>query len=283
MVSNDEALELPTTTLPATTAEVSPQDIIVSTETTTLWGTNDPAQIIERASNIATALAKVIRAKKLMVKIKGREYVRIEGWTLLGSILGVYPVCIFSQPIGPPGAPNGYEARVEARTRDGRIVGAAEAQCSREEKSWSDRDDFALRSMAQTRASGKVLRIVLGFVMVLAGYEATPEEEMPSDLPREVQERAAERSVTRQSITIELLAKLVRICGKDDPWLEPATINSMAKLEVLRKTFGSSDKTVIRAIPDEQFIKAYRENFDDILESMFTPSTPPAVTDAEVF
>lgn len=38
---------------------------------------------------------------------------------------------------------------------------------------------FQLRSMAQTRASSKVHRTVLAFVPVLAGYSATPAEEMP--------------------------------------------------------------------------------------------------------
>jgi hypothetical protein len=34
--------------------------------------------------------------------------------------------------------------------------------------------------MAQTRATSKALRVPLGFIVVLAGYEATPEEEMPT-------------------------------------------------------------------------------------------------------
>jgi hypothetical protein len=35
--------------------------------------------------------------------------------------------------------------------------------------------------MAQTRAAGKVLRLLLGWVMTLAGYEPTPAEEMTHD------------------------------------------------------------------------------------------------------
>ena len=35
--------------------------------------------------------------------------------------------------------------------------------------------------MAQTRATSKALRLPLGFVMTLAGLEATPAEEMPQD------------------------------------------------------------------------------------------------------
>jgi hypothetical protein len=35
--------------------------------------------------------------------------------------------------------------------------------------------------MSQTRATSKVLRQPLGFVMHLAGFDATPAEEMPAD------------------------------------------------------------------------------------------------------
>ena len=51
--------------------------------------------------------------------------------------------------------------------------------CSRGERTWAKRDDYALRSMAQTRAISKAMRGPLGFVMTLAGFEATPLEEMP--------------------------------------------------------------------------------------------------------
>ena len=139
----------------------------------TLFGTDDPNAIIKSAHEKANALADVVRSRKLASTISGREYVRLEGWTLLGSLLGVFPVCIWTRHLD-----QGWEARVEARTLDGRVVGAAEAQCTRDEKTWATRAEYALRSMAQTRASSKALRLPLGFIMALAGYEATPAEEM---------------------------------------------------------------------------------------------------------
>jgi hypothetical protein len=89
-------------------------------------------------------------------------------------MLGVFPVCVWTRQME-----DGWEARVEARTRAGEIVGAAEAECLRSEKTWANRDDYALRSMAQTRATSKALRQPLGFVMQLAGFNPTPAEEMP--------------------------------------------------------------------------------------------------------
>ena len=64
-------------------------------------------------------------------------------------------------------------------------VGAAESMCSRSESKWKTSDDYAVRSMAQTRAVSKALRLPLGFIMELAGYSATPAEEIPTEQPRQ--------------------------------------------------------------------------------------------------
>ena len=153
----------------------------------TLFRTDEPNAIVERASAQANALAKVIKKQRLAVNIGGREHVRIEGWTLLGTMLGVFPVVVWTRPYMDVG----WEARVEARTLAGAIVGAAEAECLRLEDNWQDRPDYALRSMAQTRAVSKAMRLPLGFIMAMAGYEATPAEEMdgvkPSQAPRQAE------------------------------------------------------------------------------------------------
>jgi len=142
----------------------------------TLFRSDEPNEIVARAAETANALTKVVEQRKLTVSIQGRKHVLVEGWTLLGSLLGVFPVCVWSRQLE-----NGWEARVEARTLDGRTVGAAEAMCLRSERTWAKRDDFALRSMAQTRATSKALRQPLGFVMVMGGYSATPAEEMAAE------------------------------------------------------------------------------------------------------
>ena len=163
------------------TAEVVPYE---GAAPVTLFGTDDPSDIIKIATEKAEVLARVIRSRKLASIISGREYVRLEGWTLLGTMLGVFPICVWSRQIE-----NGWEARAEARTLDGKLVGAAEAQCARDENTWKSRSDYALRSMAQTRASSKALRLPLGFVMALAGYDPTPAEEIDEG-PRPTQPTA---------------------------------------------------------------------------------------------
>jgi hypothetical protein len=148
----------------------------------TLFRTDDPVEVIERATKAADALKKVIAQRGMVQNIQGREHVLVAGWQTLGSMLGVVPVVAWTRPLEDN---NGWEARVEARTLDGRTVGAAEAMCTKDERTWKKRDDYALRSMAQTRATSKALRGPLGFIITLAGYSDTPAEEMPSDPIRE--------------------------------------------------------------------------------------------------
>lgn len=155
---------------------------------TGLFGAVEPAQVVTKAAAVATALRDVIEKQGLISSISGKKYPKCEAWTLLGTMLGVFPVLVWTKPVE-----GGWEARVEARTKDGSIVGAAEAQCLKSENNWKNRDDFALRSMAQTRATAKCLRMPLGFVMTLAGYEVTPAEEMATDHPQQRSNRPQER------------------------------------------------------------------------------------------
>lgn len=141
-----------------------------------LFGDKKPGEIVQHATEVANALTQVIKSKGLAKRIGNREYLVVEAWTLLGSMLGVFPVCEWTRQIE-----GGWEARVEARTLSGAVVGAAEAECLKSESNWKNRDDYALRSMAQTRATAKALRLPLGFIVVLAGFEATPADEMPDN------------------------------------------------------------------------------------------------------
>lgn len=143
------------------------------THAVNLFGDATPATVIERATEAANALAAVIEDKRLYKQIGQKKHVYVEGWTLLGSMLGVFPIVEWTRQ-----TEDGWEARVVAKTMGGMEIGAAEGMCSRKEQTWKNRDDFAIRSMAQTRAVSKALRHPLGFIMTLAGYEATPESEM---------------------------------------------------------------------------------------------------------
>jgi hypothetical protein len=151
----------------------------------TLFASPDPAAIVAQATRIANEIAPLIREQRLVKRIGQSDHVFLEGWTLAGTMLGVFPITVSSGPIVHEGEVLGYQATVEARTMAGNMVGRADAQCTHDENDkWKHAPSFQLRSMAITRASSKALRMPLGFVMHLAGYDATPAEEMEAAAAR---------------------------------------------------------------------------------------------------
>lgn len=146
---------------------------------------SSPAALVDGASLMATELAQVIQSQNLATLIQGRYYVQVEGWTTLGVMLGVTAREVST--IEDPDRKGVYISTVElVRMSDGAIVSRASAECGDPDELdrykkplWASRPRYARRSMAQTRATGKACRLAFSWIMRLAGYEATPAEEMP--------------------------------------------------------------------------------------------------------
>jgi len=144
-----------------------------------LFGTTDPVQAIKQMKRIADAVKDIIVEQKLYTTISGKGYVHCEGWTTMGALLGVFPQIekVQDLSINETGVKR-YLANCVVKTLDGRTLTRAESECSNQEHKKNKWDDYALRSMAETRAISKALRIALSFLIKLAGYEPTPAEEV---------------------------------------------------------------------------------------------------------
>jgi len=156
----------------ATALATTPQISATAISLGTLQATT-PAALVQGATEMASTLADVIRSQHLAKHIQGREYVRVEGWTTLATMLGVTAreVCTTEEE-------GIYTATVElVRMNDGAVISRASAECG-DESPWNRRPRYARRSMAQTRATGKACRLTFSWIMSLAGYEPTPAEEM---------------------------------------------------------------------------------------------------------
>jgi hypothetical protein len=165
-----------------------------------------PEEILAKAHQIARPLANLIEQAGLAKNLGGnRKHVEVGGWQAAGTMLGalggqaLHAETVWTRIVRDPasGEPlrrsvritkqgstaefDGYdwEACVEVRTPAGVVVGRAEAMCSRTEKTWANRDDYAVRSMAETRAESRAYRRAIGWVVHLAGYNPTPAEEIP--------------------------------------------------------------------------------------------------------
>jgi hypothetical protein len=206
----------------------------------TLFGTSDPEVALARMAKVAAALVDVVRDRGLVVRISGREHLTAEAWTTLGGMLGVVPIVVWTRPLDD-GA--GWEARVEARTLDGRVVGAAESMCTRAERTWRDRDEYALRSMAQTRAIGRALRAPLGQVVRIAGYDPAGAEEIDADPeePVAVSGGKSSPSINPDPEQWALIRELLTELSEHDPGTDwPATARQLVGVpaEMMTRTLA---------------------------------------------
>jgi hypothetical protein len=151
--------------------------VVEQQSTPTLIEQTNPVLILEQSTDIANALADIIEKKHLYTIIKGKKHVHVEGWTTLGALNKVFPILDWSKRLDRENEVI-YESRIIAKTLKGDIIGVGEALCSNKESNWQYSDEYAIKSMSITRATSKALRIPLGWIMVLAGYEGTPFEEM---------------------------------------------------------------------------------------------------------
>jgi hypothetical protein len=144
-----------------------------------------PDLVLDEARKAAVALTNVIEGKKKKVVFNGNTYLQFEDWQTLGRFYGVTALCVSTKFVeygeGDEKA-KGFEAKADALlVGTNQVISSAEALCLNDEKNWSTKPLFQLKSMAQTRACAKVLRNVLAWVVVLAGYSPTPAEEMTGD------------------------------------------------------------------------------------------------------
>ena len=137
---------------------------------------------LQRGAAIARQLRDYIAQARMTVRMRsGGEHVRIEGWQVLCHLCQLPLPSIVS--VRREERENGYCYIAEAVLQHGGREYRAYGLCASTEPNWANKPEFQLMSMAQTRAAGKVLRLLLGWIVTLAGYEPTPAEEMVIEDP----------------------------------------------------------------------------------------------------
>lgn len=135
------------------------------------YSINSPAKMVY----MAKTLKKHIIDNNLYVEIVGKNYVMVEGWQFAGGLLGLLPRIAKVKCLGD----NKWFAHAEIinqKTKE--VISSGFAICSKEENKKKSFDEYAILSMAQTRAIGKAYRNLIGWVIKLAGYESIPAEEV---------------------------------------------------------------------------------------------------------
>jgi len=170
----------------------------------------------------ATNLKDLIIQNKLFTNIKGKNYVNVEGWQIAGAFTGTFPIVEKVEDLSD-GVKIKYRAEVSLVDKDGNKVGYGVAICSNKEAGKERFDEYAVASMAQTRAVGKAYRMKIGWLLKVAGYETTPAEEMDTVEAQVVDEERSEIAVAKRKLaeakSLSELKKAYILIGeiRDDP------------------------------------------------------------------
>ena len=161
--------------------------------TTDLVPVSDAGSQLSSWKQVAEVCKQIVMAASC--QIDGRRYVKVEGWQALAAMGQMTPEIEkveFAEMENPWNGETMTGMRAVAvlrRDSDGRVLSRAQGFCSYQEtltkkdgsvvQRWHDQ--YAVESMAQTRAISKVCRNKLAFVLVMmnAGLQTTPAEEVP--------------------------------------------------------------------------------------------------------
>lgn len=136
------------------------------------YSLDKPADIASMANVLKTHIVK----SGLYSNIKGKNYVQVEGWAFAGFLTGLNAVI---EEVKDLSTEHEIKWSAVAKVYFGeKLVSIGHAVCSNREATKKSFDEYAILSMAQTRAIGKAYRSKLGFIIKMAGYESTPSEEM---------------------------------------------------------------------------------------------------------
>ena len=146
-------------------------------------GPISPLERVKRNEEAVTAVAHVVK-RNYIKKIGDKGYLMVAGAQAVGSSLG-YTTAVESIRYVPPTEHlPGYWEAIAVVFDHGIAVGRGMGGVFDDERQWAKRDHFARQMMAQTRATGRALKGVMGWATALLGAEGSLAEEMPVEAPR---------------------------------------------------------------------------------------------------
>ena len=210
-----------------------------------LQTTSPSYELINKDSmlKLSTELSKLIKEKGLSSNIQGKQFVNVEGWQFAGASLGLMPIITSTQDLSNETAIK-YMATCEVRNiTTGQLVATGIALCSNAEKTKRYFDEYAILSMAQTRAIGKAYRNLLAWLMKAAGFEATPAEEMDF-----VHEEPKKTSKPLQTVVAEII---IDTRDRESIMMEVAKCTKVKQLTDIYFTYKQSfdsDETLMKVL-----------------------------------
>jgi len=222
--------------------------------------TNPSYELINKDSmlKLSTELSQLIKEKGLSSNIQGKQFVNVEGWQFAGASLGLMPIITLTTDLSKDDEIK-YMATCEVRNiTSGQLVATGIALCSNKEKTKRFFDEYAILSMAQTRAIGKAYRNLLAWLMKAAGFEATPAEEMDfADAKADA--RAKEEAPTKKPKVVEVVAEEIPVEVDRDAIIKD--IQAAARMKDLTDVFFGNKEYIEK---DEQLMKLMKSKKESL-------------------
>ena len=136
----------------------------------------DPTALHRRSIEIANAVREGVLGQT--IEIQGKKYIQSPGWAMMANAFGFVVSGGEVKKEGEGFVAKAYLKRVD----NGIVVAEAEGFCDRTEARWRSAPEYAVRSMAQTRAASKVCKMALASCVPLMGVKnlsVPPAEEVP--------------------------------------------------------------------------------------------------------
>ena len=152
----------------------------------------NPGAIVKRNEEVCRIVGPIVRAKYTQV-IQGRNYLTVQGAQAIASSLGYTSGTASLRHVEPTESVAGYWEATCTVLLNGVIVGSGIGSVFDDERPWNTRPQFARQMMAQTRATGRALKGVMGWAFAALDYEGSIAEEMPEEASRMPQEASAPR------------------------------------------------------------------------------------------
>ena len=152
----------------------------------------NPGAIVKRNEEVCRIVGPIVRAKYTQV-IQGRNYLTVQGAQAIASSLGYTSGTASLRHVEPTDTVAGYWEATCTVLLNGVVVGSGIGSVFDDERPWNTRPQFARQMMAQTRATGRALKGVMGWAFAALDYEGSIAEEMPEEATRMPQEASAPR------------------------------------------------------------------------------------------
>jgi len=152
----------------------------------------NPGAIVKRNEEVCRIVGPIVRAKYTQV-IQGRNYLTVQGAQAIASSLGYTSGTASLRHVEPTESVAGYWEATCTVLLNGVVVGSGIGSVFDDERPWNTRPQFARQMMAQTRATGRALKGVMGWAFAALDYEGSIAEEMPEEASRMPQDAPAPR------------------------------------------------------------------------------------------